>query len=149
MKLFFDMLIAIPIGILYNLMILKFGDITNANVPYKLKMQRNLLLAFASAALAFLLGQFIFDESRKFGNRSIKYGLWLGACILLIHVMLYNWNVLENDSKLIIMIITFVILLLYSYGFYSSDSGDSIDNGENIEENKHVDNDDKLEDTDW
>jgi uncharacterized membrane protein len=142
MKLFFDILIAIPIGILYNLMILKFGDITNANVPYKIKMQRNLLLAFAGATFAFLLGQFIFNESRTYGNRSIKYGLWLGACILLIHVMLYNWNILENDSKLIIMIITFVMLLLYSYGFYG-------DNVKNDDENKHINADEEMEETDW
>lgn len=119
MKLFFDLLIAIPIGILYNLMVLKFGEISNANVPYKLKMQRNLLLAFGSAALAFFLAQFIFDETKQFGNRAVKYGLWIGMCILLIHVMMYNWHVLENDTKLIIMIITFVILLLYAYGYCS------------------------------
>lgn len=117
MKFFVDLMMAIPIGILYNLMVLKLGDISNENVPYKLKMQRNLLLAFGSAALAFFLAHFVFDESKQFGNRAVKYGLWIGMCILLIHVMLYNWHVLENDTKLIIMIITFVILLLYSYGF--------------------------------
>lgn len=132
MKFFFDLLIAIPIGILYNLMVLKFGEITNANVPYKLKMQRNLLLAFGSAALAFFLAQFIFDETKQFGNRAVKYGLWIGMCILLIHVMMYNWHVLENDTKLIIMIITFVILLLYSYG-YCSQHTEEIQEPEEIE----------------
>lgn len=132
MKFFFDLLIAVPIGILYNLMVLKFGEIANANVPYKLKMQRNLLLAFGSAALAFFLAQFMFDETKQFGNRAIKYGLWIGMCILLIHVMLYNWHVLENDTKLIIMIITFVILLLYSYG-YCTDSIEEIHESEEIE----------------
>lgn len=121
MKLFFDLLIAIPMGILYNLMVLKFGEIANANLPYKLKTQRNLLLAFGSAAMAFFLAQFIFDEKKQFGNRAVKYGLWIGMCILLIHVMMYNWHVLENDTKLIIMIITFVILLFYSYS-YSGDN---------------------------
>lgn len=132
MKFFLDLLIAIPIGILYNLMVLKFGEIANANVPYKLKMQRNLLLAFGSAALAFFLAQFMFDETKQFGNRAVKYGLWIGMCILLIHVMLYNWHVLENDTKLIIMIITFVILLLYSYG-YCTDSIEEIYESEEIE----------------
>lgn len=117
MKFFFDMLIAVPIGLLYNLMVLKIGEISNANVPYKLKMQRNLLLAFGSAALAFFLANYVFQSTSSLANRAVQYGLWLGMIILLVHVMLYNWHVLENDTKLIIMMITFAILLIYSYGF--------------------------------
>ena len=118
MKAFFDIIIGVLIGILYNLIVLKFGEITNADVPYKLQMQRNLLLAFGSAALAFFLAQFVFNEKNMFGNRAIRYGLWIGMIILLVHVLLYNWHVLENDTKLIIMMISFVVLLLYSYLYY-------------------------------
>jgi hypothetical protein len=133
MNLFFDVSIAIPIGILYNLMILKFGDIVNENITYKLKIQRNLLLGFIGATFAFLLANFIFGDNKQYKNRAIQYGLWLGSCILLIHVVLYNWNILENDSKLIIIIITFIVLLLYSYGFHTANK-EKIEEIEDIEE---------------
>lgn len=115
MKLLFDILIAIPIGIMYNLIILKFGDVFNSQLSYKIKTQRNLLLAFSGAIFAFLINQYMFCDECEYKNKSIKYGLYLGSIILLIYVVLYNWNILENDSKLIIMFVTFISLMMYSY----------------------------------
>lgn len=126
MKFIVDLFVAIPIGILYNLMVLKLGEITNVNVPYKIKMQRNLLLAFGCAAFAFFLAQTVFNNNKQFENRAVKYGLWIGMIMLLIHVMLYNWKILENDSKLIILIMTFAILVIYSYNY--SDKDNQIEN---------------------
>lgn len=114
MKLFFDILLAIPVGVIYNLIVLKLGEIVNVNLPYKLKIQRNLLIAFTSAILAFFFAQFIF-----YNNRAMKYGMWLGMVILGMHVILYNWHVLENDTKLLIMVISFAVLLSCSY-YYNS-----------------------------
>jgi hypothetical protein len=127
MKIIYDILIAIPMGILYNLMVIKFGDIMNGSMQYKIKIQRNLLLAFGCAVLAWFLSQYIFGPDCKFENRAIKYGLWLGIFILLVHVILYNWNVLENDTKLIMMMLMFIILMVYSYRYVAVSEIDDIE----------------------
>ncbi len=121
MKILFDTIIAVSIGLIYNLIILKFGEICNENLPYKHKIQRNLLMAFFGAIVAFLLSQYFFYPEQPYENRGIRYGLYLGTLILLIHIVLYNWGNLENDSKLIIMSIALIVIMLCSYNFYSND----------------------------
>jgi hypothetical protein len=110
-----DIAIGLPIGIMYNIFCHKVGEIINANFEYKEKVQRNLILTFVTGVLAIVLAITVFSEHKKFKNRAIKFGLYVGAILLLFHTLLYNWTILENDTKLFIILSALVGLIWYSY----------------------------------
>jgi hypothetical protein len=118
-NLLIDLLIAIPIGIMYNMTIHKTGEIFNYDIDYNYKVQRNLLISFGGGIIGLMMAMFVFGQNSRFKNRSIRYGLYFGSILLLIHTIMYNWETLENDSKFVIMIITLLALMLYVYNNFT------------------------------
>ena len=109
-----DVLLAIPIGACYNILIYKTGEVFNGDSLYKEKFQRNVLLTFGGGLLGSILAYSIFKHG-EWKNRPIRYGLYLGSIFLFIDSIGYNWHILENDTKLIIMLLTLIALCFYTY----------------------------------
>ena len=109
MGLFFDIILAIPIGIIYNMLIHKVCDTFNNDLSYNEKMQKNLIIIFSGSLIAFFIAYF----NKK--NRSLKYGLYLGALLLFFHSVIYNWYIMYNDTKIIVMSLCFLLLIWYTY----------------------------------
>lgn len=115
MSLLTDIIISIPIGITYNIIINKLADIVNEKEEYSKKIQRNLMITFTGGVLAIIIGYIIFDKNKHFKNRAIRYGLYTGSIILLTHTLFYNWNILANDTKLLLMALALIILFWLAY----------------------------------
>lgn len=115
MGLFVDGLFAIPIGIMYNMIIHKTGEIFNNDLNYKEKLQKNLLIVFGGGIFGLLLGFSVFGNKNKYKNRALRYGLYFGSLMLLGHSLMYNWTMMQNDTKFIIMITTLISLIWYTY----------------------------------
>ena len=118
-NLLIDLLVSIPIGIMYNMTIHKTGDIFSDNVDYNYKVQRNLLISFCGGIVGLMIAMFVFGQNSRFKNRSIRYGLYFGSILLLMHAIMYNWETLENNSKFVIMIISLFALILYVYNNFT------------------------------
>lgn len=112
---FIDILLAIPIGIIYNMIVHKTGEIFNNDMTYIERLQKNLLIAFAGGVFGILCAYMIFGDNKKYRNKSLKYGLILGAGMLLCHSIMYNWTLMQNDTKFIIMIGMMAMLIWYTY----------------------------------
>lgn len=115
MGLITDIAIGLPFGVIYNILCHKLGEIINSNFEYKEKIQRNLILTFIFGLFGLVLATTIFHEHKQFKNRALKIGLYVGSFLLLSHTLLYNWNILENDTKLFIILTALVGLVWYSY----------------------------------
>ena len=115
MGLLSDIIISIPIGITYNVIIHKTGEIFNNDMNYKDKIQRNLLLSFGGGIFGIIMASVLFGNNSKYKNRAVRFGLYIGSTLLLLHSIGYNWALMENDTKFIIMIITLAGLIWYTY----------------------------------
>lgn len=113
-----DIFIAILIGIFYNMIIHKFIEIINVNMQYNNKIQLNLLLSFGSAIIGIIFGMFV-------SNNAIKLGLYFGSGILLFHSVFYNWNIINDKYKLLMMATVLVILIWFSYNKYDDNDDNS------------------------
>lgn len=118
-----DIVMAVPIGIIYNVLTHKIGEIFNNDMDYTDKVQRNLLLAYGSGIFALILALTIFTRG-AYKNRAIKFGLFIGAGLLIMHSLCYNWGIMDNDTKFIIMIVALASLMIYTYN-NKTDDGDS------------------------
>lgn len=115
MKIIFDILLSLPIGLAYSIFFHKLGEILNADYEYNKKIQRNLILAFIGGIVGLVLVILAFGKNKLFYNRAVKYGLIVGSIMLLVHTLIYNWNVLENDVKLFAVVSSLIVLIWYAY----------------------------------
>ena len=114
MKIIFDILLAIPIGIIYNILFHKLSEIMTDDLEYNDKIQKKLIIAFIGGILGLVIALKVFGI-KKHKNRAIKFGLCLGSGLLLFFSIFNNWGMLANDIKLFMMIVIFVFLLWYAY----------------------------------
>jgi hypothetical protein len=71
MGFFKDIIIGLPIGIVYAIFMNKLADVLFEDLPYREKFQRAMITLFVSGILGIVLAQTIFSNS-VLKNRSIK-----------------------------------------------------------------------------
>lgn len=108
------LLLSIPIGIMYNLIISKSGHLLTENSVYKDKIQNNLIIEILGGVVAFAIAFLIFGN-KKYENKTAKYGLIFGGIILLFSSIICNWDIIEDATKLFSMIGVMCLMILYSY----------------------------------
>ncbi len=140
MALITNIIIGIPIGLLYNMIVHKICEILNDNLPYSKKIQNNLIIIISFSIIAFSVAY----HSNK--NKSLKYGLYFGATLLFLHSIVYNWHYMSNDTKAIISVFCFICLIWYSFSSISNtknnNGGDDDDDNDNDNDDDNDDNDD-------
>lgn len=108
-----DLLLAVPIGIIYNMLVHEFAYIFNEKFNYKDKVQKTLLIVFGGGMFGMIIAMFCLSNSVQ--NTAVKYGLYIGSILLLFHSIFYNWQIMQNDTRIIIMILTLCTLIWFSY----------------------------------
>lgn len=135
-----DSIVAIPIGIIYNMMIHEFADLLNEKSNYNEKIQRSLLVVFGGGIMGFCVGYFLTK------NLALKFGMFLGAILLISHVVMYNWETMRNDTRIIVMVLSLAVLIWYSY----VNSDEINDNqSDEIEDMENTENDDEKENIEY
>lgn len=113
-----DLLLAVPIGVIYNMIVHESADVFNDKFAYKDKVQRRLLTVFGGGLIGMIIAVFCLSNSVQ--NTAIKYGLYVGSLLLLFHSVIYNWQIMQNDTRIIVMVLTLCTLIWYSYSSNSN-----------------------------
>lgn len=121
MSIIIDSMIALPVGITYNIIVHKFGEIFNTDLDFKTKHQKQLLICFGGGVIALYLSYFVFGDHLKYKNRAMRFGCYFSAFLLFLYSLFYNWNCMDNDAKFIIMITILLSLCFIAYNITSSD----------------------------
>lgn len=110
------LVLSIPIAIIYNLMINKLSNMITNNYAQKNKIQKDLIISIICGILGIAIGYYVFGNE-KIENKIVKYGLMLGGTILLVYSSIYNWNTLEDITKLIFLLGILVFIIFFSYNY--------------------------------
>jgi len=86
-----NILFAIPIGILFNMIIHNISDIVTHNI------EKKLMFLLILAVIGILIGKFLLE------NKTLRYGLYFGSSILLYYTLVMNWDVMDQYAKVIII----------------------------------------------
>jgi hypothetical protein len=127
MSLITNIIIAIPIGLLYNLIVHKLCETLNVGTSYSRKLQNNLIIIISFSIIGFVIAY----HSKK--NKSLKYGLYFGSLLLFLHSFVYNWYSMSNDTKVIIAFFCFVCLIWYSFSNSKNNKNITDDNDDEDE----------------
>lgn len=107
-------LLSIPIGIIYNLIISKIGNMITDDSTYKDKIKKNLIIEIIGGIVALVLAYYVFGDG-LFENKIIKCGLIFGGVLLLVYSLIYNWDEIDDYIKLFLFFTSFFGLSFYSY----------------------------------
>jgi hypothetical protein len=113
-SLFKDGIIAIPICILYLLFVNRVIDIFTENIKAEERIKKHIIITFIIGIVSILIAIYVFGN-KKIKNRAVKFGLIIGAFILIINSLYNNWDNLEHDAKLFIIGAVFVLGIGLSY----------------------------------
>jgi len=115
MSTFYNIIYAIPVAIVYNLFVYKLADVVFKKSSHDSKIQKTMILVFFFGIVSLLIAQSFFSSNARFKNPIIKYGLVFGAIISVVYGALNYWEKITNETKLILIVIGFVLILRYSY----------------------------------
>ena len=111
-----DVLISIPISILYIFFIQKLIELLNNDLIYEDKIKRTIAISFVAVIVGFVVAFKIFNYKKTY-NRIGKYSLICGSTFIFLNSILYQWPHLANDTKLIVIGISLCSALVLSYKF--------------------------------
>lgn len=113
-KLVRDILISIPLGILYIFFINKLIELLNKDLVYEDKIKRTIAISFVAVIVGYVLAFKLFNYKKTY-NRIAKYSLIFGSTFIFLNSIIYQWPQLANDTKLIIVGIAFITSLVLTY----------------------------------
>ena len=114
-------LLSVPIGIIYNLMVSKISHMITKDDSQKDKIQKNLLISIIGGIVALVLAFYVFGNE-QIENKIVKYGLAMGGIILLIYSTVCNWDTLEDMTKLLFLLGILIVAIIYSYKYIKNNS---------------------------
>jgi hypothetical protein len=113
-KLVRDILISIPIGVLYIYFINKINEIIVNDLEYNEKIKKSIMVFFVSVIVSLVLAFKVFGNGKTY-NRIIKYALIFASVVIFTNAILYNWPELQTDSKAIIVGLALLLSILITY----------------------------------
>jgi hypothetical protein len=113
-KLVRDILLSIPLGLLYVFFINKITELLTSDTVYENKIRKNIAISFVISIIGIILSLKVFS-SGKLKNRIIKYTLIFGNLIILFNTIIYNWPQLSTDTKALFVGIILICGFIYSY----------------------------------
>jgi hypothetical protein len=116
-------LLSIPIGIIYNLMISKLGNMLTKDLGQKERTQKNLIVEIIGGIVALVLAYWVFG-SKKFENKIVKWGLIFGGGLLLFYSTISNWDIIEDGTKLFTLLSVMIFMIIYSYKYIKNNTKD-------------------------
>jgi hypothetical protein len=110
-----DIGVAVPIGVLYTVIVQKVGEILTKDIKYDERIQKNLIMAFIGGMFGYIVAMSLFDKGSLLENRGVKYGMFFGSSLLIVNAVLFNWSALDNDTKLFILGFIMSAIIIISY----------------------------------
>lgn len=129
-------ILSIPIGLIYNLIVSKIGNMLTKDTIYADKIRKNLIIEIIGGIVALALAFYVFG-TEYFDNRIVKYGLIFGGFLLLVYSLIYNWDEIDDCIKLFLFLSAFTGTIIYSYRFIKNKN-------KNIKKNKKNDECDEI-----
>ena len=109
-----DLLISVPISLLYVFFINKIIQVLTSESEFEEKIKKKISISFVAIIVGYVLAIKVFSHG-KMKNRIIKYSLMIGTTLILINTIVYNWPQLKNDTKTFVVGALLLLFFMYSY----------------------------------
>ena len=94
---------------LYVILITKLADILNQED--KENMENNTITVYFLSMLGYIVAYFCFNNNKINGNLIVSSTLNIGSSLLLLYIMCFHWNDLNDSYKFSIIAIAFIYII--------------------------------------
>lgn len=111
-----DSLLAIPISIVYYLIVEKMSNISFTTLPHTQRYNNRFIMVFVIGLITMIGSSKLIDVIRKdVTNNFIKYGLIAGGLALSTSATVSHWYEMNDQMKLSVFFVMFVGLLYLTH----------------------------------
>lgn len=107
--------LSIPMGIIIYMLTEKMILSTVSDKNFDDKVQSNFIIAFVTGLAFIALAMSVFADNGVCDNQSIQLGMYGAGGFLVLNSVFFNWDVLDENTKIIILAIMISGMIIWSY----------------------------------
>jgi putative effector of murein hydrolase len=115
-------ILSIPISILTIYLVTLATEYMTEELKYNDKIQKGFIINFIIGLLLIFLSYSLFSKYKILENNTMKYSTFISGVYFTIISILINWTELENTTKIILMTMSIIVLISYSYQIDSNNN---------------------------
>ena len=125
-----EFMIGSTIGFILYVLVVSISQTLTSTLEFNDKIQKIFIIKFLSAICLLCLAFTSFSYQGKLENRTVKWGLILSSIALSANTMIVNWDILSNNTKIILIGACLSVVVWYAYHLEST-SDKNKDNEDN------------------
>lgn len=110
-----NMAISIPMAIIIYMLTEKIIINITSNNIYNDRIQKSFILSFIVGLTYIIIGLTVFSEKSNLDNQALQFAMYMSGLFLIINAVVFNWNNLSDNTKIIILALTTIAFIMYSY----------------------------------
>ncbi len=107
--------ISIPLAIIIYMLTEKLIISLTAENKYDVRVQKSFVMGFIIGAMFIVLGLTFFGEQSNMNNQTVQFALYWSGGFLILNSVFFNWDDLDEGTKIIILGIAVASVIIYSY----------------------------------
>lgn len=111
----FDVALSLPMAFIIYILSKKAIISSTVHDKFENRIQKSFIIGFIVGITYIALGMTVFDDMSNLHNKSLQYALFIGGTCLLLNSVLFSWDNLDDTPKILILCISIVGLILYTY----------------------------------
>ena len=111
----FNVVISIPMAIIIYVLTEKLIVSMTIENKFNDRIQKSFVLGFIIGLVFIAFGMTVFNEYSNMDNQSLQLAMYGAGGFLLLNSVVFNWNDLDEGTKIIILGISIAFLIMYSY----------------------------------
>ena len=111
----FNVFISIPMAIIIYVLTEKLIVSMTTENKFNERIQKSFVLGFIIGLVFIAFGMTVFNEYSNMDNQSLQLAMYGAGGFLLLNSVVFNWNDLDEGTKIVILGISIAFLIMYSY----------------------------------
>jgi len=110
-----NVLISIPMAIIIYMLTEKAIINLTCDANYTERVQKSFVIGFVLGLTFIAFGMTVFDETSNIDNKALQLAMYGAGAFLILNSAVFSWSDLDESTKMIILGISIISLIVYSY----------------------------------
>lgn len=107
--------ISVPMAVIIYMLTDKLIISLTCESKYNERVQKSFVMGFIIGLMYIALGLTIFNEGSNMDNQSLQLAMYGAGGFLVLNSVFFNWDDLDEGTKIVILTISISGLVIYSY----------------------------------
>jgi multisubunit Na+/H+ antiporter MnhB subunit len=110
-----NVLISVPMAVIIYMLTEKFIISLTSENKFSERVQKSFVMTFIIGLVFIAMGMTMFNNNSNLDNQSLQFALYGAGGFLVLNSVFFNWDDLDEGTKIIILCISITGFIIYSY----------------------------------